>query len=350
VPKAESRLFFDDMIAAAAFDEALRSAAFSGATIVEVDLSAFFETAALLYGGSFVGERYAAIREFIEKHPEALHPTTRQIIEGARNFNAADVFADFERLAVLRRKTADMWRRIDMLVVPSIPTIVTCADIARDPIEPNSRLGTYTNFVNLLDLCALAVPGPFRSDGRPAGITLIAPAGNDAQLAGLGRDFHARLGITMGATKIFLPGLREKPVQVPPDMIEVIVVGAHMSGLPLNGELHAHGAIFVREAKTAASYKLFALPGGPPHRPGLLRVAGGEGTSIAVEVWALPPEGLGRFMTAIPSPLSIGTIRLTDGSSAKGFLCEPQDLLEARDISHHGSWRAYLAAQEHAHG
>jgi allophanate hydrolase len=351
VPSAASRLFFGDKAAEAAFDEALRNAAFAGASIVEVDLTAFFATAALLYEGSFVAERYAAIRKFIETRPEALHPTTRKITEGARNFNAADVFADLYRLADLRRETAAIWHDIDMLVVPSIPTIVTCEDIAADPIGPNSQLGTYTNFVNLLDLCALAVPGPFRNDGRPAGITLIAPAGQDARLARLGRVLHANLGIAMGATKITLPGLAQRPTAVPPqDKIEIVVVGAHMSGLPLNGELVAQGGTFIRETQTASCYKLFALPGGPPQRPGLLRVAADEGTAISVEVWALPPDGLGRFLANIPPPLSIGTILLADDASAKGFLCEPQDLLEARDISHCGSWRAYLASPEYAHG
>jgi allophanate hydrolase len=350
VPSAETRLFFGDKAAASAFDDALHNGVFVNASTVEIDFSAFFATAALLYGGTFVAERYAAIRAFIESRPEALHPTTRKIIEGARNFTAADVFADLDRLATLKRETAAVWREIGMLVVPSVPTNVTCEDMAADPIGPNSRLGTYTNFVNLLDLCALAVPGPFRKDGQPAGITLIAPAGQDALLVELGREFHAKLGITMGATKIFVPGLIERPASKPKDLIEIVVVGAHMSGLPLNGELQAQGATFVREVETAACYKLFALPGGPPHRPGLLRVAEDKGTSIAVEVWALPADGFGRFVANVPLPLSIGTLLLADGSSAKGFLCEPQDLIEAMDISRCGSWRNYLASPDHAHG
>ena len=349
VPSQTSRLFFGDEDAAAAFDEALRSPALAGASVVsEIDLAPFFAAAALLYGGAFVAERYVAIRELIENRPEALTPTTRKIIEKARDFSAADLFADFDRLADLRRETAAVWDGIDVLVVPSIPTPVTCAEIAEDPLGPNARLGTYTNFVNLLDLCALAVPGPFRRDGRPAGVTFIAPAGQDARLAGLGREFHAELGITMGATKIFTPGLAEKPPQAPQDMIEIVVIGAHMSGLALNGELLSRGAIFLRETQTAECYKLFALPGGPPFRPGLLRVAPGEGTAIAAESWAIPAGELGPFIAGIPSPLAIGTILLADGSAAKGFICEPQALLEARDISHYGGWRAYLAVAEHA--
>jgi allophanate hydrolase len=238
-----------------------------------------------------------------------------------------------------------------MLVVPSIPTIATCEEVARDPIGPNNKLGTYTNFVNLLDLCAIAVPGPFRSDEKPAGVTLIAPAGDDARLAGFAREFHARAGVPMGATKNFVPTLIERTPVPREEMIEIVVVGAHMSGLALNGELLAHGATFVRETQTAPCYKLFALPGGPPHRPGLLRVADGEGEAIAVEVWSMPVASLGRFMAAVPQPLAIGTLCLADGTkSVKGFLCEPQDLLQARDISRYGGWRAYLAAGEHADG
>lgn len=352
VPDRASRIFFDDKIASAGFDDALRNAAFTGSSLVEVDLSHFFATAALLYGGAFVAERYAAIRAFVDSQSEALHPTTRKIIEAGRNFSAADLFNDLDRLVELRHATAAVWRDVDMLVVPSIPTIATCEEVARDPIGPNNKLGTYTNFVNLLDLCALAVPGPFRSDGRAAGITLIAPAGDDARLAGFAREFHAHAGVPMGATKNLLPTLVErKPVVACDDMIEIVVVGAHMSGLALNGELLAHGATFVRETQTAPCYKLFALPGGPPYRPGLLRVADGEGEAIAVEVWALPVTSLGRFMADIPPPLAIGTLCLADGSvSVKGFLCEPQDLLEARDISRFGGWRAYLAAGEYADG
>jgi allophanate hydrolase len=350
IPNEASRVFFGDTYAAGAFDEALKSRAFASAQLTECDLAPFFAAAALLYGGAFVAERYAAIRDFIELKPEALHPTTRKIIEAARKFSAGDLFADFDRLAVLKRDAQALWDDIDCLVVPSIPSIVTRDEIAVDPIGPNTRLGTYTNFVNLLDLCALAVPGPFRGDGWPAGVTFIAPAGRDGLIAGLGREFHASLEMTMGATGVSLPALSDKPGHLPQDMIEIVVVGAHMSGLPLNGELLAHGATFVRQSETAKCYKLFALPGGLPSRPGLLRVAEGQGTAIAVEVWALPVEGFARFVAGIPSPLSIGTLRLADASSVKGFLCEPQDLLEARDISQYGSWRAYLASAEPAHG
>jgi allophanate hydrolase len=361
VPNEAGRIFFGDTDAAKAFDAALKNPVFakpplsahgpaqSGAQIVECDLAPFFAIATLLYGGAFVAERYAAIHDFIESKPEALHPTTRSIIETARNFSAADLFADLDRLAVLKRSAQALWRDIDCLVVPSIPTVVTCDDIAVDPIGPNSKLGTYTNFVNLLDLCALAVPGPFRDDGRPAGVTFIAPAGEDAMIAGLAREFHAHLGLTMGSTGMALRPLPQRPPALPRDMIEILVVGAHMSGLPLNSELVGHGGSFVREAETANSYKLFALPGEAPQRPGLLRIGKDQGRSIAVEVWALPVEAFGRFVASIPSPLSIGNVLLADGSSVKGFLCEPQDLLESRDISHYGGWRAYLAAMAPAH-
>ncbi len=341
IPNAKSRQFFGDAVAEAAFDAALANEAFAGAERVEIDFAPFFDVAALLYNGPFVAERYAAIRAFIEAQPQALYPVTRQIIEGARAFSAADAFAGLYRLAELKRVALPVWDNIDCLVVPSMPGVVTLEEIAADPIGPNACLGTYTNFVNLLDLSALAVPGPFRSDGRPAGITLIAPAGQDALLAGVGRVFHAHANLSMGASGIAVPALAEEGDALPPDWIELVVVGAHMQGLALNTELVASGGTFRREAQTAASYRLFVVPETEPARPGLIRAAKGEGQAIAVEVWALPPAGFGRFVAAIPSPLCIGSVELADGSVLKGFLCEPEALHGAQDISHLGGWRAF---------
>jgi allophanate hydrolase len=264
------------------------------ASVAEIDLGPFLAAAALLYDGPWVAERYAAIREFIESRPEALHPVTRKITEGARRFSAADAFAGQYRLAELRRATAAVWRTVDVLVVPSIPGPCTLAEIEADPIGANARLGTYTNFVNLLDLCALTVPDRGRAGG---GVTLIAPAGRDGFLAALARALLAEEG-PAGAT-----------ATPPRDWVELAVVGAHLSGLPLNRQLTDLGATLLRAVPTTADYRFFALPGGPPARPGLVRVAPGAGGPVATEVWALPAEGFGRFVAAIPPPLGIGTVR-----------------------------------------
>lgn len=345
VPDGPSRRFAGDALSEAAYDAALADLAALGATLVPVDLTPFFATAALLYDGPWVAERWEAIRALVTERPEALHPVTRAITERATAFSAADAFAGRYRLAELRRATEPVWQSIDALCVPTFPRPQTLAALAADPIGPNAELGTYTNFVNLLDLCALAVPSHPRADGWPAGVTLIAPAGRDAALVPLGDALHRAAGIPMGATGRPLPPAPEPgPARAGDDEIELVVVGAHLSGLPLNGELTALGARFLRAAATTPDYRLFALPGAGPRRPGLVRVAVGTGTSIATEVWALTPDAFGRFVAGIPAPLGIGTLRLTDGTTPKGFLCEPEGARDAQDVSGHGGWRAYLAA------
>jgi allophanate hydrolase len=274
-----------------------------------------------------------------------MHPVTRGIVEKAKSFSAADAFSGIYRLEALKRATEPVWRRIDALAVPTAPCAPTLAEVAADPIGPNSRLGLYTNFVNLLGLAAIAVPGPMRKDGRAAGITLIGPRGRDAALASLARGFHATAATTIGATGRPLPPLTSLPATAPAGTIELVVVGAHLSGLALNHELRSAGGAFLRVVATEPSYELCALPGGPPERPGLVRVATGSGHAIAAEVWALPAEGFARFVAGIPAPLGIGTLLLADGTRPKGFLCEAEAIHGARNISSFGGWRAYLAAK-----
>ena len=341
IPDAGS-LELDGDRAAAAFDAALTALPDFGGWMKPVDLTPFYAVASLLYEGAWVAERYAAIRTFIEARPEALHPVTWQIIGGATRLSAADSFDGIYRLAELARAAAPVWNQIDVLIVPTIPDVCTLADVAADPIGANSRLGVYTNFVNLLDLCAVAVPGPFRDDGRPSGLTLIAPAGRDGLLAAMAARIHAAVGVTVGAFGAPVPSPPPATKTHPPGTVPLAVVGAHLSGMPLNCELTQRGASFVRAAATAPEYRLYALAGGPPKRPGLVRVADG-GAAIAVEVWAMTPEAFGPFVATIPEPLGIGTLRLEDGSTVQGFLCEAAATSDACDITRFGGWRAYLA-------
>jgi len=345
VPRGKDLKFFGDGAAKAAWRAALEVLEGLGCEAVDIDMTPFFETAALLYEGPWVAERYAAIRPFIERRPRAVFPVTRQIIDKAKAFSAADAFAGLYRLEALRRATEPVWRGIDALAVPTAPCAPTLAEVAADAFGPNARLGTYTNFVNLLDLAALAVPGPMRKDGRAAGVTFIGRRGADAALASLGRAFHGRAAATIGATGRPLRALRQLAASAPAGAIEIAVVGAHLSGMALNHELRSLGATFLRAVATEAAYELYALPGGPPERPGLVRVAGGQGHAIATEVWALSPETFGRFVAGIPAPLGIGTLLLADGTRPKGFLCETAALPGARDISSFGGWRAYQAAK-----
>ncbi len=345
VPDAASRKFFGDSRSEAAFDEAVERAVSLGASIAPTDLSLFFETAQLLYEGPWVGERYHAVRQLIESSPESLLPVTHRIISAATRFSAVDTFDALYRLAGLKKRASAIWLSADAMLLPTYPRPRTTDDLAADPIGPNSELGTYTNFVNLLDLCALAVPGPFRTDGFPSGVTLIAPAGRDHLLAGIGAELHRTAGVALGATGVALPKALPRLSVASNDEIEIVVVGAHLSGMALNRELGELDARFLRKAFTTSDYKLFALPGGPPFKPGLLRVADGAGASIETEVWAMTPAAFGSFVSRIPPPLGIGTIRLADGTSPKGFLAESLALEGATDISHFGGWRAYMLAR-----
>lgn len=344
VPRAEDLRFFGDGLQEKAYRQGLALLQSLGAKLVPMDFTAFFETAALLYEGPWVAERHAAIADFLKTHAASLHPVTRGIISGADRFSASALFRAQYRLAELRQATLPIWRQVSMLAVPTTPVSPTLAELAADPIGPNSRCGTYTNFVNLLDLAACAAPGPFRADGRAAGLTFIAPSGNDGRLAAMARAFHHASKVPMGATSQPLPAAKTFDDPSRAGLIEIVVVGAHLSGMPLNHELTSNGGVFRRAVDTAPDYRLHALAGGPPKRPGLLRVTAGTGQRIATEVWALPPAGFGRFVAGIPAPLGIGTLRLADGTTPKGFLVEPEGLAGAEDISRLGGWRAYIAS------
>ena len=345
VPDAGSRRFGGDGLSEAAFDAALADlAGLIAGPPTPVDLIPAFDVAGLLYAGPWVAERYQAMRAVIEGDPDALLPVTRRIVSAAAAFSAADAFAGRYRLAELARSAERIWDGADVLVVPTYPRPIRLAEIEADPIGPNSELGTYTNFVNLLDWCALAVPGRRRADGFPSGVTLLAPRGRDGLLAALGARLHAAAGLTIGASDAPVPAPPAVAATSADDAIELVVVGAHLSGLPLNPELTDRGGRFLRAVPTAPDYRLYALPGGPPRRPGLLRVAAGTGTAIETEVWALPPEGFARFVAAIPAPLGLATTRLSDGTAPKGFAVEAQGLDGALDVSGFGGWRRYLAS------
>jgi allophanate hydrolase len=343
VPVVGQRIFYGDQMSAKAYDAALARCGALGATLIEIDIEPFYETARLLYDGPWVAERFIAVRSLLASSPESLHPVTREIIlEGSRP-SAVDAFAAFYRLEELRRGRDQVFQQIDALLLPTMPTVYTIAQVLADPRQLNNRLGVYTNFVNLLDLCGLAVPASMRADGAPFGVTLLAPAGQDAMLASFGRAFHADSALPIGALGVAQPPLAAVPSQPAADEIAIAVVGAHLSGMTLNRELKAAHGRLLETTSTAPDYRLYALLGVEPPKPGLLRVAAGQGAAIEVEIWALRPDAFGRFVSSVPSPLAIGTLRLADGRTVKGFLVEPEGLVGARDISQFGGWRAYVA-------
>jgi allophanate hydrolase len=342
IPRRGQLIFFGDKVSEKAYDTALNRWIDLGATLVEFDLEPFYETARLLYEGPWVAERYLVIRDLLASSPEAIHPVTREITLAGARLSAADTFSALYRLQALRRTSERIFTGIDALVLPTAPTTYSTAQVLANPVELNSRLGTYTNFVNLLDLCGLALPAAMRADGIPFGITLLAPSGHDAQLGSIGRRFHADTGLTMGARGVQQPPLAPLAHDAK-DEIAIAVVGAHLSGMALNSELKALGGRLLKATSTAPDYKLYALKGTVPPKPGMLRIEAGAGSSIEVEVWALSAASFGAFIAAIPAPLSIGTVRLADGSGVHGFLVEAAAVNGARDISKFGGWRAFMA-------
>jgi allophanate hydrolase len=341
VPPPAQRAFFGDADAERLFADAVARMAALGGHIVEIDFTLFRDAAALLYQGPWVAERWAFVRAFHARRADAILPVTRQIMEGAMRISAADAFDGFHQLASLTRRAAALWDQMDVLLVPTAPRPFTLAEVAAEPIARNTQLGTYTNFVNLLDLAAVAVPAGLRPDGIPWGVTFIAPAWRERELLALGACWHDDVGGPLGATHAPRPHV-EPPSTTPAGKVRLAVVGAHLSGLPLNHQLTSRNARLVWTGTTSPHYRLHALPNTTPPKPGLVRVARG-GAAIALEVWELSAADFGEFVAAIPPPLCIGTLTLANGTTVKGFLCEPAALEGAIDITAHGGWRAYLA-------
>lgn len=316
-----------------------------GTRIETVDLSPFHRIAALLYDGPWVAERRAALGGFFDEQREEMDPTVAAIIAKADTQSATDAFAAHYRLRELTPQCLGVFEHIDALLVPTTPTIYTQAEIAGNPIELNSRLGRYTNFVNLLGMAALALPGPFREDGLPAGVTLIAPGGADHRLAEMARSWEPALHLRLGVSQD-TPPRGNTPLEPLPyfeETVQIAVVGAHLSGLPLNWQLLERGARLLETTQTAPEYRLYALPGTVPPKPGLIRVPA-EGHAIAVEVWEMPLRNFGSFVAEVPPPLGIGTLTLADGRTVKSFICEGIAATHALDISAHGGWRNFLSA------
>lgn len=336
----KDRDFAGDAQAAELYEQALATAEALGWTLLEIDYAPLREVAELLYDGTFVAERLAAVRRFHASHAESFEPTVRRIIDAAAGFSAADLFADLHRLQMLRRAARAELARADALLLPTTPATFTVAEMLAQPIARNTTLGLYTNFVNLLDLAAIALPAGFRPNGLPFGVSLIGPAFSEASLAGFASALHAGIGAGAGAHRIAPSTSYTAPG---PEEMMLVVAGAHLSGMALNHELRELGARLVRSATTAPDYRLYALATAPP-KPALARRPGFAGPGIVVELWALSPENFGRFVAKLPAPMGIGRLVLSDGSAHPGFLCEAHALEGARDITSFGGWRAYLQA------
>ena len=344
VPRPEDLQFFGDGEYARLFEAAVQHLQSLGFTPVIINLTPFLDAARLLYEGPWIAERFAAVGDFLKANPSGVLQVTRDIIEGGSQPSASAAFQGQYRLMALKRACEAQWTLMDFLLTPPAATIYTLAEVEADPLRLNHNLGYYTNFMNLLDLAGVAVPAGFRRDALPFGVSLVGPTSSERALLGVADRLHRACVAHLGGTH--QPLLPQDPLPAPlaprRGYASIAVCGAHMDGLPLNPQLLERGAYFLRAARTAAKYRLFALGSGPPQRPGLIRVLR-EGTAIELEIWAIPQGQLGSFMAGVPAPLGVGKVELHDGTTCMGFICEGYAAQTGVDISGYGGWRGYLA-------
>ena len=343
VPTEERREFFGDDAAQAAYVRAIEALSELGGEAIKFDYSELREAASLLYGGPWVAERLAAVREFAQDHSDAFDGTVGSIIKGADRFSAVDGFEAAYRLQAIRRKADVLFNEVDFLLLPTAPTTYKISEVLASPIALNSNLGYYTNFVNLLDLAAVAVPAGMLENGLPFGVSLIGKAFADEGLLIMADRLHRKLASSLGGSKRLLAETR--PIDagaVPHGCVLMAVVGAHLSGEPLNWQMTERRARLIRTVRSHADYRLYVLPNATPAKPGLVFDPGYGGAGVELEVWAMPEDTVGSFLMGIPAPLCLGTVRLEDGSTVKGFLCEPAGVVGAKEITELGGWRNYL--------
>ncbi len=340
--RRDQRQFFGDSDAELIYQQTIEFIAGLGHEVIEIDFTPFRQAADLLYSGPYLAERFAAVGPFIKAHTEEVDPTVGAIIAGSERFSAAEAYQAEYRLKALSRETGRAWELVDVLLLPTAPTTYKIEEVRSDPVKLNANLGYYTNFVNLLDLSAVAVPAGFGSNGMPFGVTAVGPAFREYMLLEFAdRIQHSRLAFA-GRHAADVPVAVFQPSREASGWVSLAVVGAHLSGQPLNHQLTSRGSKLIRTTLTARDYKLFALTNATPLKPGLVRTPGLKGPGIEVEVWRVPAAEFGSFVAAVPAPLSIGACELADGETAKGFLCEPYATAGMPDITHYASWRKYL--------
>jgi allophanate hydrolase len=334
--------FLDCSESPALFAQAVKHLQALGGEAVELDFTPFLEAARLLYEGPWVAERYSVAGELIEKQPDAVLPVIQAVLAKAPGTTAVDAFRAQYRLQALKAVCDQLLAGLDCVLTPAYPRPVTLDELQAEPVARNSDLGYYTNFMNMLDYAAVAVPAGFMRNGLPWGITLFGRSFTDQYLLSLADAFQRAQQLPLVGGAVL--GAAAPETIARNDRARIVVCGAHLDGLPLNWQLVKRNGRLISRTESSPHYKLYALAGGPPFRPGMVRVAEG-GRSIAVEVWEFPSQELGSFLTGIPAPLGLGKVQLTDGSWETGFICEPYGLEGAEDITHFGGWRAYMASK-----
>jgi allophanate hydrolase len=337
VPRPEQRIFLGDAESAAIYEAAIGRVEAMGGVPVEVDIAPFLKAAQLLYAGPWVAERTAAVEGLLKTNPGAIEPTVRAILQGGVAYSAVDAFKAMYEMAAYARLAEQLWAGVDVLLLPTAPTVYRIAEVKAEPLALNANHGLYTNFVNLLDMSAIAVPAGFRANGTGFGVTLIGPAFADQALLGLARRYE-EIAPMPEAPPLDLDGR--------PETVKLAVVGAHLAGMPLHWQLTSRDAKLVARTRTAPVYRLYAMANSTPPKPALVHA--GQGAAIEVEVYELPVTAFGSFVVEVPAPLAIGTVTLEDGSSVKGFVAEPRAIEGAQDITALGGWRAYMVQKQPA--
>jgi allophanate hydrolase len=339
IPKDQLKFFADKDYEQAYFEtlEQLKSNDFE---LIEIDYEPFDEAAKLLYEGPWVSERYIATQPLIDEAPEAMFPVVREIIAEGKAPSATALFQAQYRLSELKGLCDRQLEAVDCMLTPTAGGCFSIEQMQAQPVLHNSQLGYYTNFMNLLDLSAIAVPTAMTAKGLPFGITLVGGAFHDRALLSIAQRIHKDSGLQSGASQFELTYGTSQPVG-DTEQIDVVVCGAHLKGLPLNWQLTERGATLKAETRTAPVYRMYALAGGPPERPGLI-FDEEQGEAIEVEVWSMPAGQFGSFVDGIPAPLAIGKVHLSDGSKISGFVCEAYGIFGADEITQYGGWRDYL--------
>jgi len=332
IPRPEQRIFLGDAQAEALYAKAIARTEAMGGTAVVVDIQPFLDAAKLLYSGPWVAERTAAVESLLRTNPNAIEPTVRAIVQGGLAHSAVDAFKAMYEMQAYARRAEQLWAAVDVLLLPTMPTVYRIAEVLAEPVALNANHGLYTNFVNLLDMSGVAVPAGFRENGAGFGVTFLGPAFADAALLDLARRYEEIAPMT-DAPPLDLAGR--------PETVKLAVVGAHLAGMPLHWQLTSREAKLVARTRTAPAYKLYAMASSTPPKPALAHV--GDGAAIEVEVYELPMALFGSFVAEVPAPLAIGTVTLEDGVDVKGFVAEPRALEGAEDITALGGWRAYMA-------
>jgi allophanate hydrolase len=335
VPYAEQLQFLGDLEAEAKFAEAVERLVRAGGRPVAVDIEPLLAAARLLYSGPWVAERTAAVETLLTRNPTAIHPVVRAIVQGGLGVSGVETFRGVYALQAYARQAQALWSKVDVLLTPTAPTVYRLAEVLAEPFALNANLGLYTNFVNLLDMSAVAVPAGYRANGTGFGVTLIGPAFADARLLALAVRYEEISPMTP-APELDLDGKSET--------VKLAVVGAHLAGMPLHWQLTSRNARLAARTHTAEAYRLYAMTGSTPLKPALVHVGDG-GAAIEVEVYELDVAAFGSFVAEVPPPLAIGSVALADGSWVKGFVAEPRAIEGAEDVTVHGGWRAYMASR-----